>query len=514
MKKPALAISTILLAAFLLVGLLPIVLMSVLAFNETKNALTVEIRHDMQNRANGTASEIDRMIFERLQNVASWSQLEIMQDVRISDVDKRLSNFLYELKTSYGDVYLDLHVVDNSGLIVASSDYKKIGDPYVSSADWFIVAMPQAKVTINKKFSRHLPISTQIVDNIEALPLAKLVVEFNWQQIQNVLDDAVTGRSAAALFDAQELPLAITNNWGKDFSETNIRVSALVNGYQDLTVFGWRLEIAQHKSEVMAPVRRMTKIFIGLLIGSVILAALIGFPVARMITQPLGKLTRFTKNVINTPTRTTPPVGGPAEIRDMSNAFSKMLEDLELSKIALTRAAKLAVAGEMAAAMSHEVRTPLGILRSSAQVLLREPNLTQEGREVCGFITSETERLNKLVSTLIDSARPRLPEFSSTNISELAKKAIAMLLVQSEKKKIELILTAENNVSANCDHEQIMQVLLNLLLNAIQILPKGGKIEVSVNQLAQLVEIKIADNGIGIPEEEYEQIFDPFFTKR
>jgi len=202
------------------------------------------------------------------------------------------------------------------------------------------------------------------------------------------------------------------------------------------------------------------------------------------------------------------------EIVAMSHAFSKMLADLERLNENLTRTAKLAVVGEMAAAMSHEVRTPLGILRSSAQLLMREPGLTEEGREVCGFIISETDRLNKLVSTLIDSARPRLPEFSLVNVTELARQAIAMLRIRAETKNIALELEGEGTYSAMCDAEQITQVLLNLLLNAIQVLPEGGKVVVAIWPSPPHLIISIADNGPGIPASQREQIFDPFFSQR
>ncbi|HEU4708636.1 MAG TPA: ATP-binding protein, partial [Methylophilaceae bacterium] len=172
------------------------------------------------------------------------------------------------------------------------------------------------------------------------------------------------------------------------------------------------------------------------------------------------------------------------------------------------------VAGEMAAAMSHEVRTPLGILRSSAQLLLRQPNLSDEAREVCGFIISETERLNKLVSTLIDTARPRTPEFSATDIAELVQQTAAMLRAQVQKKHILLNFEINGPAIAWCDAEQITQVMLNLLLNAIQVLPEGGRIVVSVWSTPELVMATIADNGPGIPPELYDRIFDPFFTQR
>lgn len=219
-----------------------------------------------------------------------------------------------------------------------------------------------------------------------------------------------------------------------------------------------------------------------------------------------------------------PAPDGPAEVREMTNAFSKMIDDLNLSKENLTRAAKLAVAGEMAAAMSHEIRTPLGILRSSAQVLAREKNLSEVGLEVASFITSETERLNKLVSTLVDSARPRQPEFEMHDIVGLLENAVAMLRMQADKKEIslELAIHALNepanaqaaHVLVECDREQITQVILNLLLNAIQILDNSCKVVVTLFEYEDTVTISVADNGKGVDATFKEQIFDPFFTQR
>ena len=98
-----------------------------MAFYEARSALKTEIKLDMQTRAAATVDEIDRIMFERLHNTASWSQLEIMQDVQIDDVDKRLSKFLSELKYSYHDIYNELYVVDKKGIVVASSNVDSIG---------------------------------------------------------------------------------------------------------------------------------------------------------------------------------------------------------------------------------------------------------------------------------------------------------------------------------------------------------------------------------------------------
>src|SRR5581483_1670309 len=93
----------------------------------------------------------------------------------------------------------------------------------------------------------------------------------------------------------------------------------------------------------------------------------------------------------------------------------------------LVKATKLAVVGEMAAAMAHEIRTPLGILRSAGQLLSRQNELADDSRELIGFILSESDRLNRLVNSLLDCAKPRAPVFRLANISDIADAAVKLL---------------------------------------------------------------------------------------
>jgi signal transduction histidine kinase len=261
----------------------------------------------------------------------------------------------------------------------------------------------------------------------------------------------------------------------------------------------------------------MARAFMVLLISTIAIAALAAIPIASGIARPLGRLTDFTRHFIREQRVVPPPTGGPAEVRELSTAFNQMIQDLERLKENLTHAAKLAMVGEMAAALTHEVRTPLGILRTSAQLLLREPALSADGREVCGFIISETERMNRLISTLLDSARARPPELAAVNWSTLAQQTISMLQSQADKKNITLILCTTADASetiAECDKEQMTQVLLNLLLNALQILPVGGRVEIEVRREADTMVLEVADDGPGIAPDLYDRVFDPFFTKR
>lgn len=521
MPNKPLSVKQLLLRGFFLTALLPMLIVTVLTFFQARTVLRAEIERDMLTRATAALSEVDRMMFERLQNVASWSRLEVMQEALIGDVDKRLSHFLRELSVSYRGVYHALYVVNGRQMIIASSDPAQIGKVAPASSAWLRIELAQHPLLLGAVHQQQLPIASDIVD-ADGQKIGTLWAIFDWGTIQTILNNTRSHGSAAALLDQQGRVLSSTADWQKILKAHDVAVRVGSGTLAKAPIFDWQVGITQYRSVVMAPVHRMAVIFLLLLAIIAIFATLLAAPLARKITRPLARLTQYAQRFMHSSALSLPPAEGPAEVRAMNDAFAKMMDDLALSKENLTRAAKLAVAGEMAAAMSHEIRTPLGILRSSAQVLAREKNLSAEGLEVASFITTETERLNKLVTTLVDSARPRQPEFALHDMAALVEHAVAMLRMQANKKDIHLTLVmngslenaAPNTVMVECDGEQITQVLLNLLLNAIQVLPAGGKVVVSLFEAADSVTISVADNGAGVSDAQKEQIFDPFFTQR
>ena len=517
MLRKAPSISHILLAVFLVATLLPASVMTWMAFSEARDTLETEIGHDLQARAGSAVTEIDRMMFERLQNVASWSRLEIMQELRVGDIDKRLSRFLDETKASYSGVYLELHVVDPGQTIVASSEPQRLGEKFAPPAGGPGILLSHNGVQAMALTGDRLQLAAAVPDLIEGGQAGMLYAVFDWDQVRQVLETAAADGSSLALLDPHGNVLAATAEWQTHQAEPHISATAVARGYQDFRGFGWSVTVAQPKSVALSPVRQMGQAFLLLLLATGVVAVLIVIPVSSSMARPLGRLTDFARNFIREQRAVPPPSGGPSEVRDLSAAFNQMILDLERLKENLTHAAKLAMVGEMSAALSHEVRTPLGILRSSAQLLLRDPGISAESREVCGFIISETERMNRLLTTLLDSARLRPPERLPVDLAQLASQVIAMLSAQAGKKKIALSLVGDTDPSRStvaCDQEQITQVLLNLLLNAIQILPEGGRIEIGIRNQQDGVVLDIADDGPGIAAEHLERVFDPFFTKR
>ncbi len=515
--KKNLSVKQLLLTAFTLAVLIPSITIATLAFVEARNALKIEIEHDLKTRAVAAIDEVDRMMFERLQNVASWSQLEIMQDANIGDIDKRLSTFLADLKKNYNGVYSGLYVIDQHSRIISSSEPSLINQTLKLNGTWERASLNGANLELHTINEGKLPISTMIKNDFGSNHQYHLVADFNQQQIVQVLNHAITGSSAVILWDKHQKSFANTKFLLKNPNYQTIKVKAISQGFKNFKGFAWQLEIIKYRDDALAPIKQMGLIILALSIMTLLISFLIAIPVAKQITQPISKLTDFAKNFVSSGVQSKAPEGGPVEVREMANAFTSMIADLEKSQENLTRAAKLAVVGEMAAAMSHEVRTPLGIIRSSAQVLMREPKLTKEGKEVCGFVVSETERLNKLVSTLIDAAKPRALDLKPTDIILITKHAVALLQAETAKKQIQLHFET-NDISdkliLNIDSEQMTQVLLNLLLNAIQILPEKGQIWLRISSMLEHVQISVADNGPGVPADKRNHVFDPFFSQR
>ncbi|MBL0090626.1 MAG: hypothetical protein IPP44_29570 [Ideonella sp.] len=285
-------------------------------------------------------------------------------------------------------------------------------------------------------------------------------------------------------------------------------------GFSGFAGFGWRVLVLVPRSEALAPVRTMAFIFAALLGGVALLTMLAAGWVSQAIARPITALTDFTRRYVR---QAAQPAAGATGRRGGRTARRLRADGGRHRPIQqrLARASALAAVGEMSAVIAHEVRTPLGILRLSAQILRRESGISEEGRELVGFIESETQRLNGLVSAMLDSARPRPPNMEPNDLHELIQHAAGMLAAQAADRSVQVSLQLQaTDACVACDAEQMTQVLLNLMLNGLQILRQGGQIQISTRDAAGQLVIEVADDGPGIAPEERKRIFEAFFFKR
>ena len=182
------------------------------------------------------------------------------------------------------------------------------------------------------------------------------------------------------------------------------------------------------------------------------------------------------------------------------------------------RRERFAELGEMAAVMAHEIRNPLGAIRGHAQLLERK--LVGDERAVgsARTLVEETSRLGALVDSLLRYARPRPPSPRATDLVQLVRSSVALVEEDARSAGVSLVVEAPDHLPpAVCDEDQMGQVLLNLIINAIQAAQaraSSGEVRVTVAQAAKAIEVLVEDSGVGVPPAERERIFAPFVTTR
>jgi len=179
------------------------------------------------------------------------------------------------------------------------------------------------------------------------------------------------------------------------------------------------------------------------------------------------------------------------------------------------RAERLAALGELMASIAHEIRNPLTSIKGFVQYLQNVDSM-EERQEYMPIIIKEVDRVNRVIEELLYFARPSETYYSLVNINELLKKTLVLLQNKTTSHKVEFrLILAPCLPLIEADAEQIKQVLLNLLINAMQAIPDKGSVVIDTWQPdISYVCIRITDTGVGIKEEDKHKIFDPFFTTK
>ena len=181
----------------------------------------------------------------------------------------------------------------------------------------------------------------------------------------------------------------------------------------------------------------------------------------------------------------------------------------------LIRLEKLAALGELSATIAHEVNNPLGIIKN--YLALIAPQLTPEDPNYPFYqvIKEEVDRIAKIVRQLLDFYRPKAEEISPVDLSQILDETVVLFEKQLSSSNIEVIKNLPRSLpKIEASPAQLKQVFLNLLMNAREVMPEGGKLEVITRSENGYVEAEVADTGEGIAPENLEKIFEPFFTTK
>ena len=196
---------------------------------------------------------------------------------------------------------------------------------------------------------------------------------------------------------------------------------------------------------------------------------------------------------------------------ELERVYTELRQSIEQ----LRKNERLSAAGQLSASLAHEIRNPLASISGAAGILARG-NAAPESRDEClDILTKESQRLNKLLTNFLDFARPRLPRFQPADPVEVVQSTCLLVQHPAAARNISLqVHSAGTHREVSCDPEQIKQVLLNLVLNALQASEPGSEVRVRVLSEREHLRIDVQDSGCGVTPEDLNSMFDPFFTTK
>ena len=208
------------------------------------------------------------------------------------------------------------------------------------------------------------------------------------------------------------------------------------------------------------------------------------------------------------------PLAGPDGPAAVVSVFQDLTEVHRLRE-RMREQDRLATIGELAAALAHEIRNPLGSIRGSAELLVGSAPVSAEDRQLLELILRESERVNRLMEDFLHYARHRPPAHLPLPLAELLDEVAAALAVRDDLPAgWELRRDVPEDLTLHADRDQVRQVLENLLVNAVQAAP-GRPVTVTAREAGEgMCRLEVRDEGPGVPPEERERIFRPFVTSK
>jgi len=504
------------------VSLLPLLALVAVEYGVERQHALAEAGASHASIAADTLDRLDRFLFERYRNVVSWAGLEVMGDVVVDDLDRRIAQSLHGLRADYG-VYSALYCLDADGNVVADSVagvpgrreaktpwFRAIasGEPSYRHAD-----IPAAGGLPEVIFAAPIPGHAGAV-----APIGVLVARVDPAAVAALLDGvnhrlAKLGhpvRIAIRPGGGGEPPLAEGDQASRvDGFTGEVIGEARSRGYRDFPGFGWILTLREARANALAPMART-----GLLLqlvggGAVGVALLLAAFLARGLARPLEEITRAAE-VIEGSGKLDVPLAAerPDEIGHLAATFNRMLHRLAEAQATLVRQERLTAIGRVAAEMAHDLATPATTIANLARRLHR--NSPEESREAAqlALILDSATYVQGLVRRLLDFAHSEAPSSEAVNVGEVVRQAVAQA-GEGVDLRVAGVLPAIFG-----DANALTRMLVNLIRNGREAAGEGGEVAVTAAVASGEIEITVTDDGPGVDKEVRAHLFEPFITTK
>ncbi|RJR16995.1 MAG: HAMP domain-containing protein [Nitrospiraceae bacterium] len=305
----------------------------------------------------------------------------------------------------------------------------------------------------------------------------------------------------------------------------------------DLQLTGNRIEettrgIAQRERQKISSFIKRTQMLLLIALGLLCtLGPLIVYRTATYIVAPINRLADITRKISEGDIALRAPLREHDETFTLALSFNTMLDNLQLTQESLERslellhekqtqlvaAQKLASIGTLASGVAHELNNPLNNIYLAAQIMGKEldrESCPQIVRETMKDIFSQTLRVKRIVSDLLEFAREKAPELKRINLVGVIKDVISQMTTSGQISGIQFNLEGPENIDIPADRHLLEQAFINLFSNAVDAMQGSGTLSIKTDKADGSVRIDVSDTGKGITPEDIARIFDPFFTTK
>jgi signal transduction histidine kinase len=461
-------------------------------------------------------------------------------------------NILKRIASQYQNEFHRIFTVDISGREIASSD-SILRDTLHIKDDFFLEALkndtnhisPLVRINGRTKFviSSH-PIKRS--NKIIGVLAGEIDLNIVWNMVNNIV---IGGEAKAFILDGSGRLISHTgsekskNTFGivdtpmiddikTAYESSHVFKSSegdiLLGTFVYLKKLDWIIVIQQPAEEAFALASNMLYEVLAFVVLVVLVAIILAILLEKRITEPIKALIRGVKRYAEGDLEYRIHIERYEEIALLAEEFNSMASSLLDNQSKLRRVERLAAMSKFATLVSHEIRNPLNSMNINMKILKREidsPNGdAQKKQKYFKIISSEINRMDNLIKNFLMIARPPRFDFVRNDMHGILEEVILLHSENSNQQNVRIKKDFQDGKTiANVDRDQMKQVFHNLIINAFQAMPGGGELKIqtrlkimdtSLDQNVQFIRIKFLDNGVGIPEDKINEIFEVYFTMK